>query len=412
MNTPVQADRTSAPKRFLSVFVHRGSTHSELALIKYVRRVRPQWDITAVTAPQHVTAALEYINEWNLDRVAVYGMPVTRILGMHAHAIGCYLRPFARWPDPNPAYDYVLAWMQPFVPHARQLAGRVRRWPSDPVLMFMTEQNIRLPAEWLFRLLARGTYVRTDCVEAIGPEQRDVARLAGYNGPVEYGLLGYDPDLFWPAPAAGETVRTDLPPDAFVVGYVGQIEKSKGVFTLLEVFARLHATCTNVVLLVVGGGPDLWRFIEQVQHKGLGSRVILPGYVSHEDVLKYVNASDVIVVPSEIRLKSSYSPWLRIPWKEQFGRVVVEAMACARPVVVSDSGELPRLVGREDMIFQSERADELFRVLEGLHSDPQLRDEIGSHNLRRAVNWRLDRIAERICQNMEKYERLRKGFVA
>jgi glycosyltransferase involved in cell wall biosynthesis len=62
--------------------------------------------------------------------------------------------------------------------------------------------------------------------------------------------------------------------------------------------------------------------------------VIRLGYVAHEVTPRYLGAMDILVLPSETRPN----------WKEQFGRVVIEAMACGSCVVGSDSGEIPTLI--------------------------------------------------------------------
>jgi glycosyltransferase involved in cell wall biosynthesis len=394
-------------KRFVSVFFHRSSVHSELALVKYVRQARPEWDLQIVTAPNHVKTSEEFIERWKLERTQVHAMPVVRLPGFAAHAIGCYLRPFAPWPIPDPQPDYVFAWLQPFVPHAWQLAARVRHWKSDPVLTFTLEQNIRLSMEGVWRFFGRGAYRRCDWCAALGPEHRDVGRLAGYQGPVEYGLLGYDPDLLGPDAEAGREARSELGIEDFLILYVGGVERSKGVFTLLEAFRRLRKEGVKATLLLLGDGRDYNALSVRAREMGLARDVLLPGKVPHTRLRGYLNAADVMVVPSELRQESNDRPWLRIPWKEQFGRVVVEGMACGCPVVGSDSGEIPRLIGREDMIFQSERPDELYATLRRVQASPELRQEVGAYNLERVQRYRLDNIARAICDNMEKYEALK-----
>ena len=73
---------------------------------------------------------------------------------------------------------------------------------------------------------------------------------------------------------------------------------------------------------------------------GLAERVHLPGVIHNSDLPAFMNALDVFVLPSETRSN----------WREQFGRVIVEAMSCGVPVIGSDSGEIPTVLGDAGLI--------------------------------------------------------------
>jgi L-malate glycosyltransferase len=108
--------------------------------------------------------------------------------------------------------------------------------------------------------------------------------------------------------------------------------EQKGLQTLIEALARLPRS--NWKLVVIGTGPYESRFDELVSTHGLTDRVTRLGYVAHDLTPRYLGAMDILVLPSETRPN----------WKEQFGRVLIEAMACGTSVVGSDSGEIPTLI--------------------------------------------------------------------
>ena len=99
-----------------------------------------------------------------------------------------------------------------------------------------------------------------------------------------------------------------------------------------------------------------------------GSRVrVLDGY-AHEQMAQAYAQLDVLVLPSHT------TP----TWKEQFGRVIVEALWCGVPVVGSDSGEIPWLIGLTGggLVFPEGDVAALAESLESLRSSPQLRHEL------------------------------------
>lgn len=145
-------------------------------------------------------------------------------------------------------------------------------------------------------------------------------------------------DLFFPA--RNEKLRSELTiSEKFVVGYVGRLQPEKGLSTLLMALQRLP---DSVSLLYVGDGYWQKAFNEQVERLGLVNRVHRASRVAEKQVPKYMNAMDVLILPSETAPR----------WQEQFGRVLPEAMACGLPVIGSDSGSIPEIIGDAGLIFK------------------------------------------------------------
>jgi glycosyltransferase involved in cell wall biosynthesis len=93
------------------------------------------------------------------------------------------------------------------------------------------------------------------------------------------------------------------------------------------------------------------------------------------DVPAYLNQLDVLVLPS--RTQSN--------WKEQFGRVLVEAMACGVPVVGSTCGEIPNVVGDAGLVFPEGDTDALRGRLNQLMTTPELRCRLGQAGRERVL---------------------------
>ena len=115
---------------------------------------------------------------------------------------------------------------------------------------------------------------------------------------------------------------------AFTIGYAGRLVQSKGLMDLLAAVRRLDAP---VELLLIGDG----ELRAQLDGQPIpGSRVRVLNELRHEEMASGYAQLDVLVLPSRT------TP----TWKEQFGRVVIEALWCGVPVVGSDSGEIPWLI--------------------------------------------------------------------
>lgn len=167
--------------------------------------------------------------------------------------------------------------------------------------------------------------------------------------------FGTDPTLFQP------TLRPERP---FTVGYIGRLVEEKGVQLLLEAFASLPATSC---LRIVGGGPRRSALGAQVEALGLTGRVtFVPQMASTEIASEYARL-DVLVLPSLTRPN----------WKEQFGRVLVEAMACGVAVIGSNSGAIPGVVGEGGLIVPEGDVSALADALTQLYENVSRRQALG-----------------------------------
>jgi glycosyltransferase involved in cell wall biosynthesis len=167
-------------------------------------------------------------------------------------------------------------------------------------------------------------------------EAAALMRSHGYRGPVTVlPQFGVDPELF--APRAQPAER---PAGAalFTVGYLGRLVAAKGVLDLLEALAGLPPT---VRLRLVGSGELRPRIEQRARELGLGGRVSVQPAVPSTEVPDVLHTLDVLVLPSHTTPS----------WKEQFGRVLVEAMSCGVPVVGSSSGEIPNVIGSAGLVY-------------------------------------------------------------
>lgn len=142
----------------------------------------------------------------------------------------------------------------------------------------------------------------------------------------------------------------------FVVGFVGRLVKQKGLLTLIEAVKDIDCK-----LLILGGGPLKDRLLKMYKNK-----IIFVDTVLHERVVDYINAMDCLVLPSESTDK----------WKEQFGHVLIEAMACEVPVIGSSCGAIPEVIGDAGLIFKEGNKKGLSKKISMLMKNKKLRQKL------------------------------------
>jgi len=198
-------------------------------------------------------------------------------------------------------------------------------------------------------------------------EAEAVLRAKGYRGPATLiPQFGVDPEIFRPQPAAAP------PPEPFVVGFAGRLEPYKGVLDLVEAMAGLEGDWR---LRLVGAGPLREALAERAAALGVGARLSLEPAISSLEMPGFYRELHALVLPSRTMPN----------WKEQFGRVLVEAMACGVPVVGSDSGEIPNVIGDAGLIFPEGDVEALRAVLQGLQRDPGLRADLARRGRERVL---------------------------
>ncbi len=196
-------------------------------------------------------------------------------------------------------------------------------------------------------------------------------RLAGlfrrrWNNVVEIPN-GVDTDRFRPG-LDGRPIRRryGIPDDARVVLFVGGLDRAhhfKGVGVLLRAFARMEAR--DVALLIVGGGDREGTFAALAAGLGISERVVFAGAVPHAQLPLYYAAADVVALPS--------TP------PESFGMVLVEAMACGKPVIASNLPGVRSVVsdGEDGLLVRPGDPSDLVEKTRALLDAPRRRQEMG-----------------------------------
>lgn len=328
--------------------------------------------LLALSAHARVTAVVPH--RWGAQAVEAARAapaPVERcraLLHGHNH-LHLYWRPERLLERHRP--DLVHIDEEPYSAATFQLAALCAR--RGVPCLFFAWQNLdkRLPPP--FAALRAAVFRRVAGGIAGTERAAEVLRRAGYRGPLAViPQFGVSPERFRPdaAARAGTRARLGVADGEFVVGYAGRLLAEKGVHLLPPALRELP----RARLVVLGDGPERARLRASAQRCGLAGRVHFAPAVASERMPAWLAAFDVLALPS----------LSRSGWVEQFGRVLVEAMACGVPVVGSDSGEIPRVIGDAGQVVPEGDARALGRALAELAAAPELRARLAQRGRARA----------------------------
>lgn len=234
--------------------------------------------------------------------------------------------------------------------------------------LFFSWQNLSQRYPWPFSFMERQVLQNVDYAIMGNQASVEVWRAKGFRGPSRViPQFGVSPALFYP-PDRREDGR------GFVIGVANRrLVSEKGIDLLLEAAARLPGIWR---IHIAGDGPERGPLEQLAEQLGIRDRVYFDGVIASQQVPDYLRQLDVLVLPSRT-----------LPnWKEQFGRVLIEAMACEVAVVGSDSGEIPNVIGSAGLTFPEGDAEMLRRQLLRLLQTDGLRDELGRAGRERVLS--------------------------
>ena len=255
---------------------------------------------------------------------------------------------------------------------------------------FFTWQNLYRRYPVPFRWFEQQNYRRTPLAIAGNHEAAAVLQRKGYTGKLAIiPQFGVDPQTF--APPAPHAPTAGSAPRPLQIGYAGGLLVDKGVDLLLQACAQLHG---DWHLHLAGQGEaeaTLRHLAAQLQ---IDQRITWVGQVDSDAMPAFYQQLDVFVLPSRT-----------LPnWKEQFGRVLIEAMASQVAVIGSDSGEIPNVIGSAGYLFPEGNLEALCAHLQTLLDQRTQRVQLGLAGRQRMLNhYTMDAIA---TQTLAVYQEL------
>lgn len=325
------------------------------------------WDVTAVgPARFHGDFGWHTLEATPDELCSVVPVPVRFGRRIHVMRYGRRLSSLLAEP-----WDLIHCWEEPYVAAAAQIAHGIA--PNVP-LVLATFQNIAKRYPPPFNWIERYSMARADGVIAFGQTAAEVIRSRDQGTrPCPLAIIppGVDVTEFRPDEArrAATLARlgwSDGPP---VVGFLGRLVPEKGIEWLTSVLDRVT---TPWRALVVGSGPlektvSAWggRYADRV-------RVVTTA--QHDQVPAYLNAMDVLCAPSQTTPR----------WREQFGRMLIEAFASGVAVVASTSGEIPYVVADAGLLVAEDDLTGWQQAIETLTTERARRCELARRGRERA----------------------------
>ncbi|MDJ0582630.1 hormogonium polysaccharide biosynthesis glycosyltransferase HpsO [Crocosphaera sp.] len=250
--------------------------------------------------------------------------------------------------------------------------------------VFFTWWNLPYKSKFPVSYLERYNLSNTDGLVAGNQDAADILRDHGYDQDVVVmPQLGVNEDLFCPQKQPDLSHQLGIKEEDFVIGFVGRFVEEKGVLTLLKAIQSLPEKKWKFLLL--GRGELKEKIIQEGQKNGINKQIIIVESVAHDQVAKYINLMNVLVLPSETTYK--FKTLTAVGWKEQFGHVLIEAMACKVPVIGSNSGEIPNVIGKAGLIFPEGDDHALQNCLTRLMLNKKLAGELSEKGYKRILNY-------------------------
>ena len=216
-----------------------------------------------------------------------------------------------------------------------------RIFSKDPIKLKVILLSKRILC-WMVRPFISGIF----CINYDGKKEFESLEFRN----VRWVPLGYDPIVFREDAEIRNQVRSENNLTTFTFGYFGRIVPEKGLLMLLQTLRDLKEIPWRVLI------DDFSRYttpyIDEVklyiEENNLGKYVVF-FHANHQEIMRFMNACDLVVVPS----------FSTSTFKEQYGRVVQEAVACGCLTIVSNSGFLPHFFTNPFHIFNERDLDSL-----------------------------------------------------
>jgi teichuronic acid biosynthesis glycosyltransferase TuaC len=213
---------------------------------------------------------------------------------------------------------------------------------KKPVVVTTHGSDLLVNIEKNQLIKARSSYVleNSDAVICVSKALKKKAISIGADESKLFVIYnGADIEHFKPMEKKIVRDKLGLPIKSSIVLYVGGLRTVKGPSLLIEAFSQIIANdhlSNDILLVIIGEGELETNLKQQVEQLKISNNVLFTGAVKHEEIPYWLNASDIVCVPS---------------LSEGLSCVAIEALACGKPVVASNVGGLPEVISNEYLGF-------------------------------------------------------------
>jgi glycosyltransferase involved in cell wall biosynthesis len=334
-----------------------------------------RFEVDSIPLPKVPLGSLDYLNGLIPRRLGHRQLPnVLKTLGYDEVLLG--LDEFL------PGFDLIHSQEQSFY-FSYQVAERKKKYGYKLISV-----QCMLDPYWYQdkpALAKRAQVVREATDVFIARSYRAKAALVGEGvDPEKVRVVGHGVDLerFHPG-EVDPSFRASLgiEPGRFVILFVGRLTWPKGVYPLVDAANLLlkepAVRRLDPLFLIVGDGPERIAMQRRIRMFGIESSFKFIGRVPYARIPEVHRLGDIFILPS---ISERYVV-------EQFGIVLIEAMATARPVISTLSGAIDEVVGEAGMLIPSNDSYQLYQAMLRLVAEPPLRQELGGRGLERVRKY-------------------------
>jgi glycosyltransferase involved in cell wall biosynthesis len=352
--------------------------------------------IAATRRGWHVTMVLpsQWRNEYgDLMPAALYpgfqadliALPVWKNGSVPLHVYRAYASRIVKAVRPNIVYSH----NEPYALSTMQWCHAASKHPNAK-FGFFSCQNLVKKYPLPFRMGESWVYRKSTFAFPITDAVDQVHRIKGFRNRSTILPLGFDSDQYRTTVDILNRHNFSDPQTTFA--FVGRVVEEKGLITLASALGCIRELPWR--LLIVGSGPFEPEVKAALTKHRVEDRVEWRGFVPHAEVANFYETVDCLLLPSESRPN----------WTEQFGRVLIESMACGTPVIGSDSGEIPNIIRNTGggFIFREGDPSALASCMRQMISETSTRSQMASRGHSYVhEHYALDRLADRFADTIE-----------
>lgn len=274
-------------------------------------------------------------------------------------------------------FDAIYLWEEAYIVSGFTLAHVFNKF-KIPYFIYSC-QNIFKKYPWPFSYLEHKVYSHAQRLFACGQGVKDVFLQKGFASDVVPFFVSLD--RFKPMTEAAKTKSlSELGLSGEItVGFMGRLVEEKGLNIFTETLDRI-ASKNKCNIIVIGSGPlesklKLWASTKK-------NTAILA--LKHHEVPSVLAVIDILLCPSQTKAN----------WKEQFGRMIVEAFASGVAVLGSSSGEIPHVIEDAGVVLGEKQVSEWVRAVDDIIQNSEKRAACVERGLRRAKIYSVESVAE------------------
>jgi glycosyltransferase involved in cell wall biosynthesis len=209
---------------------------------------------------------------------------------------------------------------------ALQIAKRLR----VPLVAMGIGSDVHSIGDRLSAMYTRKVLKQTDFLVTVSEDLRQQALAMGARPQASRSILnGCDLSVFHVRDSAEARRQLNLAADAQIVLYIGRMDLRKGLRELVEASTKIYPTHPNLQVYMVGEGPDRPLIMQAIESAGAAGYIHTMPPCKPDDVALWMAAANLVTLPS---------------YMEGCPNVVLEALACGRPVVATCVGGIPEIM--------------------------------------------------------------------